>query len=184
MAEHPLEGFPRRILCLGVTGSGKSTLAGAIGSALEIPVHLVDEEFGWLPGWLGRDVDEQIRLASAAAADDSWVFDSAYGVYRAGIVERAQLIICLDYPRWFSLARLLRRTIRRTVWQEPVCNGNYESWARMLGRDSILRWHFQTFSNKRLQLRALEKELGTERVVRFASARETQRWLASLTSHL
>lgn len=184
MAEHPLEGFPRRILCLGVTGSGKSTLAGAIGSALEIPVHLVDEEFGWLPCWASRDVDEQRRLALAAADGDSWVFDSAYGFYCAEIIERAELIICLDYPRVSSLARLLRRTIRRTLFKEPICNGNYESWGRMLGRDSILRWHFHTFSKKRRQMRGLERELGSARVLRFSSARETQRWLASLASHL
>lgn len=180
-----MENTPSRILCLGVTGSGKSTLAGGIGSALRLPVHLVDEEFGWLPGWVSRETEEQKRLALTAAAGDSWVFDSAYGFYRAEIIERAELIICLDYPRVFSLARLLRRTIRRTIFKEPMCNGNYESWGRMLGRESILRWHFETFSNKRRQMRALEKELGSARVLRFSSARETQRWLASLeASHL
>lgn len=178
-----MQDFPRRILCLGVTGSGKSTLAVAIGSALKLPVHLVDEEFGWLPGWVSRDIDEQKRLASVAAAGESWVFDSAYSFYRPEIIDRAELIICLDYPRLFSLARLVSRTIRRTVLQESMCNGNFETWGRILGRESILRWHFKTFSMKRRQMRALEEELGSARVVRFSTAREAQRWLASLASH-
>ena len=175
--------IPRRILCLGVTGRGKSTLAGGIGEALGLPVHLVDEEFGWLPGWVSRNSGEQKQLALVAAAGESWVFDSAYGFYRQEIIDRAELIICLDYPRLFSLARLFSRTIRRTVLQESVCNGNFESWGRMLGRESILRWHFKTFSMKRRQMRALETELGSTRVMRFSTARETQRWLASLASH-
>ncbi|PQZ95747.1 adenylate kinase [Arthrobacter sp. MYb227] len=175
-----MNDFPRRIICLGVTGSGKSTLARGIGSALGLPIHLVDEEFGWLPGWVSRDPDEQKRLASEAASGDSWVFDSAYSFYRQEIIERAELVVCLDYPRLFSLARLLRRCIRRAVFHEPMCNGNYESWGRMLGHESILRWHFKTFSMKRRQMRALEKELGSARVLRFSSARETQGWLASL----
>lgn len=179
-----MEEIPRRVLCLGVTGSGKSTLASAIGSALALPVHLVDEEFGWLPGWVSRDPSEQRELALAAVANDSWVFYSAYGFYRQEIIERAELIVCLDYPRLLSLARLSSRTIRRVLLKEPVCNGNFETWGRMLGRESILRWHFITFSTKRRQMRALEKELDSTRVVRFSSARETQRWLASLASHL
>ena len=43
----------------GVTGSGKSTAAVALGRALVLPVHLVDEEFGWLPGWVQRPAEEQ-----------------------------------------------------------------------------------------------------------------------------
>ena len=35
-----------RILVYGVTGSGKSTAALSLGEILELPVHLVDEEFG------------------------------------------------------------------------------------------------------------------------------------------
>jgi hypothetical protein len=48
----------------------------------------------------------------------------------------------LDYPRWLSLGRLIRRSVRRIHSQEPAGNGNRESWRRLLGEDSIVRWHF------------------------------------------
>lgn len=39
----------KRVLVYGVTGSGKSTAAVVIGARLGLPVHLADDEFGWLP---------------------------------------------------------------------------------------------------------------------------------------
>ena len=178
-------GDPQRILCMGVTGSGKSTLAGELGRILNLPVHLVDEEIGWLPGWVNRSPAEQKRLALATAATEQWVFDSAYGPYRAEVSSFAELIVCLDYPRLVSLRRLMSRSIRRVLRREPVCNGNYETWRRFLGRESIVRWHFKSFPAKRRQMRELEERFGPERVMRFSSPRQTQRWLASLeASHL
>ncbi|MEE1620169.1 hypothetical protein ACQ3I4_02120 [Zafaria sp. Z1313] len=62
------DSAPRRILIHGTTGSGKSTLALELGAVLGLPVHLVDEEFGWLPDWQPRPVDEQRRMVFAAAS--------------------------------------------------------------------------------------------------------------------
>lgn len=59
----------RKVLCLGVTGSGKSTLAGELGRILGLPVHYVDEEIGWLPGWRSRPGSEQRELALRIAAE-------------------------------------------------------------------------------------------------------------------
>ncbi|WP_411732955.1 adenylate kinase [Paeniglutamicibacter sp.] len=172
--------LPQRILCLGVTGSGKSTLARDIAGILDLPVHYVDEEFGWLPGWVERDVGEQKRLALAAAVADRWVFDSAYRHYRHELIQRAELVICLDYPRMVSLGRLLGRTVWRIVRREPMCNDNVETWQRALGSDSILRWHFKSFPAKRRQMRELEARLGPDRVIRLESPKDTRAWLASL----
>ncbi|MFL4472581.1 adenylate kinase [Paeniglutamicibacter sp. MACA_103] len=180
MAESAAGQAPRRILCHGVTGSGKSTLARELGRILQVPVHYVDEEIGWLPGWVLRDPAEQKALALEAAAAPQWVFDSAYGHYRQDIIERCDLVVCLDYARALSLFRLLLRTVKRIRRREPVCNGNVETWARTLDRDSIVRWHFKTFGTKRRQMRELESALGPERVKRFSSPRETERWLAGL----
>ena len=180
-----MDGAPQRILCLGVTGSGKSTLAGELGRITGLPVHYVDEEIGWLPGWKNRSPAEQKRLAMATATTERWVFDSAYGPYRAELASRAELIVCLDYPRLVSLRRLVFRSVRRVLLREPVCNGNHETWGRFLGGDSLVRWHFKSFPAKRRQMRELEERLGPERVLRFSSPRQTRRWLASLeASHL
>ncbi len=65
-----------RVLCYGVTGSGKSTAATEIGAKLGLPVHLVDDEIGWLPGWINRPVGRQIELATQIVAAERWILDS------------------------------------------------------------------------------------------------------------
>lgn len=71
-----------------------------------------------------------------------------------GAGPHAEVIVALDYPRWLSLARLLRRTWRRVRDSQPVCNGNIETWAQVFGRDSIIVWHFTSFARKRARIRA------------------------------
>jgi len=48
-----------------------------------------------------------------------------------------ELIVALDYPRWFSLQRLLRRTLARVVDKRRICNGNTETWRRMFSREVV-----------------------------------------------
>lgn len=168
---------PRRVLIHGVTGSGKSSLATELGRLTGLPVLLADEEIGWLPGWIQRPAEEQRRLAMERASAPAWVFDTAYGPYRREIAEQAELVLCLDYPRLVSLGRLVRRSIRRVLGAEPVCNGNVETWSRLFAADSILVWHWRSFASKREQIEAVLSAYGPGKVVRFRSPGQTQRWL-------
>ncbi|MFP5321719.1 MAG: adenylate kinase [Acidimicrobiia bacterium] len=167
-----------RILIHGVTGSGKTTLARAIGERTGIPWHSVDDEIGWLPGWVERPVEEQRARAAALVAGDDWVLDSSYGRWRDVVLPRVDLIVALDYPRAVSLRRLLRRTARRVITGELACNGNRETLRLAVSDDSILRWHFRSFAKKRDQIDAWEAE--GRAMVRLRSPGETERWLATL----
>jgi hypothetical protein len=42
------------------------------------------------------------------------------------------------------------------VTKEPVCNGNHESWGRLLGKESIILWHFRSFDHKHAAIDAME----------------------------
>ena len=128
-------------------------------------------------GWQQRTVEEQRNLAAAIAVQDRWVLDSAYGVWRDVVLPRAELVVGLDYPRWLSLARLVRRTLRRAVTREPVCNGNQETLARLFIQDSIIRWHFRSFRSKRQRIRAWEADPAMPPVVRFTRPRELDAWI-------
>lgn len=171
---------PRRILVYGVTGSGKTTLAGRIAAATGLPWHSVDDEVGWLPGWVERPAQDQRRLVARLVAQPQWVLDSAYGKWLDLVLPRTELVVALDYPRWLSLARLLRRTVRRAVTREQVCNGNTESWREVLSRDSILAWHFRSYARKRARIQAWQRDPGAPQLVRLRSPGQTERWLAGL----
>lgn len=142
-----------RILVHGVTASGKSTAALALGHAFGLPVHLADDEFGWLPNWVQRPAEEMRRLAEVAALEPQWVFDTTYSAFRDLVEPRADIIVGLDYPRWLSLSRLVRRTLRRAITRQEICNGNIESWRQLFSKDSIVLWHFKSFRRKREAMR-------------------------------
>lgn len=147
----------RRILIHGATGAGKSTAAYRIGDALALPVHLADEEIGFLPAcqavWTNREPEDMCRIAAGIVAGDGWVLDVSYGAFRDVVLARTDVVVGLDYPRWLSLARLARRTADRIRDGRLVCNGNRETLRELFSRDSIIVWHFTSFARKRRTMR-------------------------------
>lgn len=89
-----------------------------------------------------RPVAEQRELATELVAGERWVLDSVYGSFRDLVLPRVDVVVGLDYPRWLSLGRLVRRTCRRWWTRTPTCNGNVETLSRIVSRDSIIVWHF------------------------------------------
>jgi adenylate kinase family enzyme len=179
-ASSDILGGARRVLIYGVTGSGKSTLAARLSTITNIPWHSVDD-LTWEPGWMQVPVEEQRRRISAICAQPAWILDTAYSAWMDEPLDRAELIIALDYPRWFSLQRLVRRTIANLVRRRSVCNGNYETLPGLVSSDSIVRWHFTTFRHKRERIRRWMSDSSAPPVKQFTSARETAAWLAGAT---
>ena len=174
-----LPGDARRVLVYGVTGSGKSTLASRLAGATGISWHSVDD-LSWEPGWVAVPDDEQRRRIQRICERPEWILDTAYGAWLDLPLGHAQLIVALDYPRWFSLQRLVRRTVTRVFRRRLVCNGNRESWRGLVSRDSIIVWHFRSFSRKRQRIRRWSGDPAGPPVLRFTSARRAEQWLTGL----
>ncbi|MGH9124873.1 MAG: adenylate kinase [Acidimicrobiales bacterium] len=170
-----------RVLVYGVTGSGKTTLAGRLADRTGSPWFSIDEVM-WLPGWQEVPAQQQRELVLTICAGERWILDAAYGKWLDIVLARADLIVALDYPRWISLGRLLRRTFVRIVTRPQVCNGNIETLRVSLARDSIIVWHFRSFARKRARIRAWAADPGGPAVVRLTSPRAARLWLASLGS--
>lgn len=169
----------RRVLIYGVSGSGKSTLAARLSEVTGLPWHPVDDLI-WRPGWVEVPADEQRARFAAISTGDRWILDSVGGRWRDLVLPRTELIIALDYPRWLSLARLIRRTVVRVVRRDVICNGNRESLRIALSSDSIVVWHFQSFARKRRRIRAWAADPEGPRVLRFRRPKDLDRWVDSL----
>jgi adenylate kinase family enzyme len=167
-----------RILIYGVTGTGKSTLAAGLAERTGIAWHSVDD-LTWEPGWTGVPEDKQRQRITEICAGERWILDTAYGSWLDVPLARVQLIVALDYPRRVSLRRLIWRTLRRIIERNEVCNGNTESLREAFSRESIVVWHFRSFTGKRAQIRAwAASPPGGAQVITLTSPRATRRWLA------
>lgn len=169
----------KRILVYGVTGSGKSTAAQRIAAATGLPLTLADE-LTWLPGWVPVPEAAQRETFTRIAAGDRWVLDTAYGAWLDVVLPRADLVVGLDYPRWLSLQRLVRRSVARASDRQPICNGNTETWREMVSRDSIIGWHFRSFARKRSRMRGWAQAADGPTVLLFTRPRQPEAWLQSL----
>ncbi|MDP9317839.1 MAG: adenylate kinase [Actinomycetota bacterium] len=181
MASAELRSDTRRILVYGVTGSGKTWLAEQLSRVTGIEWHAVDD-LTWEPGWVAVPMDEQRRRIEAICSQPEWILDSAYGDWLDIPLAHSALVVALDYPRWFSLQRLLRRTVARLVDRQPTCNGNRETLRELVKRDSIIVWHFTSFSRKHRRIARWTVDPAGPSVVRLTSARQTETWLAGLGS--
>jgi len=167
-----------RIAVIGCSGSGKSTLSRQLGERLNIPVIHLDRVF-WQPGWVEVPTEQQRSIIHDICQGSEWILDSAYSKWLDEPLGRAELIVALDYRRWVSLQRLVRRTIARLVDGRLICNGNRETLRQLFAGDSILVWHFKSFGRKRARIRQWMIDPSAPPVHRLTSARQTERWLAS-----
>ena len=122
-------------------------------------------------------------LASPLAFGQSWTPSKPVRIVFHGLIEpRADVIVGLDYPRWLSLARLLRRTLRRVITQEEVCNGNTENCRAIFSKESIIAWHFKSFRKKKAAMKAWAARPDGTPILLLTHPRELDRALHALAS--
>ncbi|MCW5941472.1 MAG: hypothetical protein KIS66_04525 [Fimbriimonadaceae bacterium] len=174
-------GFPyRRVLVYGVTGSGKTTAARRLSEVTGLPWTEVDT-LTWEPGWVEVPIEVQRARIAEICAGEAWILDSAYGKWLDIPLERAELIVGLDYSRSLSLFRVIWRTVTRAITGELVCNGNVESFRNLCSRDSLVVWHFRSFGRKRERIRRWQADPGGFVVLAFRRPSEFDRWLRELS---
>jgi adenylate kinase family enzyme len=172
----------KRVTIRGTSGSGKTTLGRALGAKLGVP-HVELDEHWHLPGWQERPVEEFRARVAEALSGEGWVVDGNYRKVSELILDRADTVIWLDYPFPITFGRVLKRTLRRTLTRERVCNGNQEEFFKsFFTRDSILWWSLTTHRRRHEQCEAFfaDPTYAHLQRLRFRHPRETEKWLQSL----
>jgi len=176
----------RRIVVDGPTGSGKSTLAQQAAERLGLTYVELDALY-WQPGWRPAAYpDFQIDVQAAlASADSGWIVDGNYRMVRDIIWPAAEMVVWLDYSLPVVFRRLLFRTARRVALGEELWNGNRERlWEqlRLWSEDSLFHWLFKSYRRQRREYPQLfaRPEYAHLGVLRFASPRQAEAWLAGL----
>jgi adenylate kinase family enzyme len=122
----------QRVVVIGNTGSGKSTFGAALAQAIGIPFTDADDLF-WRPGWTEVPNDEFRAALDDASARDSWIIVGNYLSRATDITwPRADTLVWLDLPLHIVVSRSVRRTTKRALTREVVCNGNTEKLRYLL----------------------------------------------------
>jgi len=95
------------------------------------------------PGWT-QLTDEEFRARVEAATErEGWVVDGNYSVVRDTVWGKADTVVWCDLPYVTVMARTIGRTLRRTMTQEELWNGNREPWSNLWSfkpEKSIIAW--------------------------------------------
>ena len=145
-----------RIAVVGTSGSGKTTMASRISAALGIP-HIELDALHFEPGWRAlseHDPDEFIQRVAEATAAYAWVADGNYSIVRHLFWGRATHLVWLDYDRPVVMARVIRRSLIRAVFQTELWAGNREDWRRLFHASHPISWAWTTWRRKRVTIGA------------------------------
>lgn len=95
----------KRIAIIGPSGSGKTTLAVKLGQFLKLPVYHTDK-------YPRETVCEEI---DKVASTDEWIIDGIVTGTLERRLERAELVIYLNYPIEFCKLNIVKRHELREV---------------------------------------------------------------------
>ncbi len=173
----------QRVIVVGPAGSGKTTLAVALACRLEVP-HVEMDALWWEANWTEVGEDRLRERLEPIAGTDRWVMDGNYFTVGARDIvwPRADTIVWLDPPKWLAVARVIRRTVWRSLTRTELWAGNREHLGTVLGRDQLLRFLWREFPKYRNRYRTIASDprYAHLTVVHLERGRDVRRWLASI----
>lgn len=162
-----------RILVLGPCGAGKSTLATKLGKTLGLPVIHLDKEY-WRAGWQEPAKQVWAEQVEELIARPRWVMDGNYGGTLARRLERAQLVVNLDYPRSVFFPRIVWRLVRNWGRTRPdMAEGCTEHFDLEFWRYA---WRYRVDVLPRREARLAASGVP---VIDLKSPREAEAWIAA-----
>jgi adenylate kinase family enzyme len=154
-------------------------LARAIAAALSLPYHELDALFHG-PEWTPRP--EFADDVEAFVSTDNWVAEWQYTPVRARLLERAELMVWLDLPRWRVMTQITRRTVACRLRRTELWNDNIEPplWRVFTQDDHILRWAWTAHTRSRHHVLNALASPSTPPVLRLRTRREIHTFLTRL----
>ncbi|MBQ2835946.1 MAG: topology modulation protein [Clostridia bacterium] len=100
-----------RISIIGGPGTGKTTLSNELSKLYNIPAIHIDG-IHHLENWKIRDKDERDKMILDIVKQEKWIIDGTYKATLKVRLEKADLVIWLDYPTWTQIKGVIMRRIK------------------------------------------------------------------------
>ena len=100
-----------KIMIVGCCGAGKSTLSFKLAEHYDLPLYHLDQLY-WKANWVLSERDEYIVKHQELIEKPKWIIDGNYKSTMQERLEKADMVICLDLPRWLSIWGVLKRWVQ------------------------------------------------------------------------
>ena len=142
-----------RVVVVGSSGSGKTTMARALAKRLDAP-HLEMDAVFHARGWADTAHVEFLPTLDEFTTAGRWIVDGNYTSQgtKELVWPRADTFVWLDLPRWTAMARVVRRTLRRTATREVLWGSVREPFSNLYSLDpyrNIMVWTWTRHSRVR-----------------------------------
>lgn len=160
-----------RISIIGGSGSGKSTLANILSKELDIPaIHL--DSINYNANWVERDKNERDEIISSKANEDKWIIDGNYNKTLKERLDRADIIIWLDYSTFAHLKGVCKRIVKNYNKEKPDIPGCKERL-----NFTFLKYVITYNKKKRPKVKELLKDIPDEKLLIFKRQKDLNKWL-------
>jgi adenylate kinase family enzyme/predicted N-acetyltransferase YhbS len=164
-----------RISIIGGSGSGKSTLADILSKELNIPaIHL--DAINYNANWVEINKNERDTIISSKSNDEKWIIDGNYNKTLKERLEKADLIIWLDYSSFAHIKGVFKRIIKNYNKEKPEIPGCKERI------NFIFLKYVVTYNHrKRPQVMELLKNVPNDKLLIFRKQKDLNKWLKAFT---
>ena len=167
----------KRISIIGGSGSGKSTLADILSKALNIPaVHL--DAINFQPNWVEIDKNERDNIILSKSNDEKWIIDGNYNKTLQDRLEKADLIIWLDYSTFAHLKGITKRIFKNFNEDKPELPGCKERL-----NFTFLKYVCNYNKKNRPIVLNMLKNIPEEKLLVFKQQKDLNNWLKKFTNN-
>ena len=164
-----------KISIIGGSGSGKSTLADILSKELDIPaIHL--DAINYNANWVEIDKNERDSIISAKSNDERWIIDGNYNKTLKERLEKADLIIWLDYSTFAHLKGVFKRIIKNINKERPDIPGCKERI-----NFTFIKYVATYNKKKRPKILELLNDIPSDKLLIFKKQKDLNGWLKEFT---
>lgn len=166
-----------RISIIGGSGCGKSTLCDILAKELNLPaIHL--DAINYKPNWVEIEKNERDKIISNKSKEDKWIIDGNYNKTLKERLNKADLIIWLDYSTWAQLKGVIKRYLKTRNKERDEIPGCKE---RINAK--FIKYVLTYNKKKRPEVKELLMEISQNKVLTFNKQKDLNKWLIQFTNN-
>ncbi len=159
-----------RISIIGGCGTGKTTLSKNLGNELKLPVYHLDG-IAHFENWKRRKKEERDQIILEKVKQKRWIIDGTYHATLQQRLEKADVVIYLDYSSIAQIKGILGRYIKQHGKEKdeiPGCKERF-TW-------KFFFWTLNWRKNKRNQILEQLSKIDEKKLIIFKNRRKLNKW--------